>query len=694
MIFSANKRTVISTRGLILFLTFTFSGMAHSHDAASGDEDRELAQLMMMLEQETELATQNKMNVDYVPGMMTLLQGKEMQARGFETVAEALNSVSGFYTAKQNDGSPVATVRGVGASLVGNNLKLMINSLPVNRPTDSKADWVMRMPLHHIERIEVIRGPGAALYGEYAFSGVVNIVTRRGNDVSISLGSDNLKQTDWIYEKEDEHGFITHLNASIRQRDDSGRQTNPDNFANNGHGYSKGDIDDNEQYGLVIAGIEYQDVAVDINYAREIRGGWHGKNGVSPREVEPYIETIFSAQAQKQWQLSEALEMNVRLGYLKTDIEEAEYLPIPKGVNPPGPSELVEEDRFRQDKNSDSTRRFAWALHWQGWQHHKLFAELAYVQSNVTDSSVWSAIDEGPQTQESPDRSIVLEDAEQSLRSATLQDQWQVNEKLEITTGARFDDYDEWGSAISPRFAAVWRKNDRHLFKFQYAQAFRPPSLANQFPGPESFPNTVFEALSDESINTTELAYIYRNSSNQLRSTLYYSEVKDLIEFFIQPGQPPVWHNRGDIRAYGLELEFQQKLNRHWQWDANLAYSDTKDKFDQDDALFGSVKWLANLSVTWNPTPSQRHTLSAHYTGEQEGSDRLTFVPNQHFDAYSTLNYSATFERLAQVDNLSATIAVQNLGNTQYNTVANPTQYPLGLTGEKRRFWLSLRYEY
>lgn len=662
--------------------------------ASNTEEEPEMAALLSMLEEETELATQNRMNADYVPGMVTLLHGSEMLARGHQTVAEALNEVAGFYVTYNNGGVVVTTVRGVGASLTGNNLKIMLNGIPVNRPVDASADWAMRLPLTQVEQIEVIRGPGAALYGEYAFSGVLNIITRDANMVALSGGNDELMQGDVALSHDVNAKLSTRLNASIRQRKDSGHQTNLDNFARGGNGYAPGNIDDQEQQGLIIAGLNYEGFALDINYARTTRGGWYGRLAAMPEDRAPRIETVFNAEVRNTWEINPDLEITLRSSLLQTDLEDAEYLPIPRGVNPPGPAPIVASDQFRQDINEDISRRNALSLHWNGWHNHRIFAELSHSKSEVTDSALFVAIDDGDAVQSSDDRNLVQEDAQRSLRSATVQDQWSLHEQLEITLGLRFDDYDDLGEAFSPRAAAVWRFDDNDLFKVQYAEAFRPPSLANVYPGPNTFPGTIYTRLRDENIATTEIAYIHRGANYHFRSTIFYSEIKDLIEFFIQPGQPPIWRNRGDLRARGIELEWRQEINRQWQWDSNLAYTKAEDKQDTDDRLFGSLAWLGNLSLTWMPTANQRHTLSAHYAGTQEGSDTIAFVPEQSFPAHSTFDYTLTLDHLAGIRNLSLTASVRNLADENFNTVPNPTQYPEGLPGEGRSAWLGLQYEF
>ena len=82
------------TRIIHLFtLLVLFTGTcARAQDSTEQDE---LNQFMQLLEQQTTLATQTRLNADFVPGMLSVLEADQMQRRGFRTVWEALASLPG-----------------------------------------------------------------------------------------------------------------------------------------------------------------------------------------------------------------------------------------------------------------------------------------------------------------------------------------------------------------------------------------------------------------------------------------------------------------------------------------------------------------------------------------------------------------------------------------------------------------------
>ena len=652
---------ITKTRLLILLLACCLSSAASGADSDIADtnsgfdsdsEQGELLALLTLLDQETELATQSKMNADFVPGMVTILHGNQMQAYGANTVADALNKVAGFYITNNNAGDFVATVRGIGASLTANNLKVMINGVSVNRPVDGSSDWVMRLPLTQVERIEIIRGPGSTLYGEFAFSGVINILTKQASQATLTAGSHQHRQVDGLLHHQFQSGLTLSANLSHWDRDDSGNQTGIDNFFRAGAGYSPGDVYDHEQGDVVFVDGSFKGYRLQLHYADVERGGWYGRNAAMPQDREPRKENVFNLDLNKSWQLNSDTKLGFNIGVHQTQLDYASFLPIPQGITPPvGPP--IANDSFRQDKNEDAARRGKLFLHWDGSADHRLYFELGQVYSEVTDSSLTLYPDGLEPIYPGPDQSLVLAGSKRRLTSATIQDQWQLLADLELTLGVRHDHYDDWGNATSPRLAAVWRKDDNHVFKFQYAEAFRPPTLADQNPGPNTIPNVVYNPLQAETLKSTELSYLFNGINTTFRSTVFYTEVDNLIEFFIRPGRPPEWRNRGDVNSSGVEVEWKQQLNRQWQWLANLSYSEAQDKIDEDDTLVGSVPWLANLGLKWSPTPHQQHGIWLRYVGSQEAWDRGPMGQVREFGSYATLDYHLSLERFADVEALA-----------------------------------------
>lgn len=659
-------------------------------------EQAELLALLSLLEEETAVATQTKLNSDYVPGMVNVLHGEDLMRAGHFSVSEALNAVAGFYSTLGNNGDSKTIVRGVGATLNASNLKLMVNGVAFNRPTDGSADWVLRLPLEQIDRIEVIRGPGSALYGEYAFSGTVNVITRRTNTLMVRGGDDDTGLLAANLHKALDNGGSFTANLARWQNDASGRQTNPDNFAGGGRGFSPQPVYDHQKGTTLFAGFTYRGFKAEGYFANLERGPWYGQNAAMPYELEPRQERVSKLQVQQQWSPSDALDISWRASYQQTELNNATYLPIPAGVPRPGGPGVILTNQYRRDGSEDRELATELSAHWRVSPNHAVFAALGVSDSEVRSAFMTRQAEGGPAIEAPRDALLVLPGASRERISLTLQDQWQVTDRVTLTTGLRIDDYADWGQHRSPRIAAVWQAADNHIFKAQYAEAFRPPTLAERYPGPNSFPGlTTDRALSEESMKSTELAYIYHNGGVKLSVTAFYIDVEDLIEFHLQPGRAPVWRNRGDINTQGIELEWQQSLGRTLDWNANLSFADAEDAYDQDGKLLGSVHWLGNAGVTWHASDRVDHSLHYRYVGTQEGWELNLRSPHADtFAAHDTLNYTLSVKRPFGVNGLNVQAVVKNLFDEDYNSVPTPAQYPQGLPQGGRFLGARLEYQF
>lgn len=659
-------------------------------------EDPELTALMAMLENETEIATQSKMNADYVPGMVTVLHGENLKQLGLTTVAEALNQVAAFYVTETNDGDKRVIVRGVGATLTSSHLKYMLDGIPLNRTTDGSADWLLRLPINQIDRLEIIRGPGSSVHGEYAFSGVVNVISRKSKALAIKGGSFDAGQMDTHISHDFDNGVSLQLNVAGWTQGNSGLKTNQDNFAASGAGYSPGDVYNYEQ-GLVLqAGIDWQGYLLQLQHASTERGPAYGNTAALPMDYDPRRENITNISLSKPFQLSD--DVRIRMEWIEqyTQLDEASFLPIPPGVNPPGGIPPYTEDRFVQSGNEDSSSRVNVSLNWSGIDNHKVYADIGYAQHRVDDAFIAEFTPGSPKNYGTATQTNVLAGSNRTMTSLTLQDQWQLNDQIEMTFGGRYDHYSDWGSHLSPRLAGVWRLADHHILKAQYAEAFRPPTLSEAYPGPDSIAaNNTGVELTEEILRSSEASYIYRESGHVVRATLFHTHIKDLIEYFIQPGQPPVWRNLGDIDTYGLELEWEQRLDQAWEWQANLAYVDAKDHLDTDEKLLGSVNWLSTVSLKWNDSDTTYHALSWRYVGEQEGWEiRTRLLPEDRFDSRNSLDYSFGIKQAFNIDGLVLSTGIKNLTDETHNIIPSLSQYPEGLPQGQRSAWLQLEYDW
>jgi iron complex outermembrane recepter protein len=108
-----------------------------------------------------------------------VLTGEEIRRSGVLTIAEALRMVPGLYVARSDAMGYDISSRGMGSD----KLEVRLDGRSVYSPFTSRVFWdSLDTFVGDIDRIEVIRGPGAALWGANAVNGVINIITKSSAD--------------------------------------------------------------------------------------------------------------------------------------------------------------------------------------------------------------------------------------------------------------------------------------------------------------------------------------------------------------------------------------------------------------------------------------------------------------------------------------------------------------------------------
>ena len=122
-------------------------------------------------------ATRTEKKVDDAPANVTVITKEEMKKRNISTVDDALRYEAGLYLDRRKgmlDTKACVSMRG----LPGDERSLvLLNGVPMNDGFASQVP-LNQMNIDDVERIEVIRGPGSALYGGNAMGGVINIITK------------------------------------------------------------------------------------------------------------------------------------------------------------------------------------------------------------------------------------------------------------------------------------------------------------------------------------------------------------------------------------------------------------------------------------------------------------------------------------------------------------------------------------
>lgn len=105
---------------------------------------------------------------------ITVVTSKEIEDKGAKTVAEALKGVPGVIIKNMDGAAPNIDLRGSGAT-AGNNTVILLDGIPMSGMATFD---INQIPIGEVDRIEVIQGGGAVMYGDGAIGGVVNIITK------------------------------------------------------------------------------------------------------------------------------------------------------------------------------------------------------------------------------------------------------------------------------------------------------------------------------------------------------------------------------------------------------------------------------------------------------------------------------------------------------------------------------------
>ncbi len=656
-----------------------------------------MARLLSVLDKHTEIATKSKLNADYVPGMVTVLEGRDLLTRGMRDVAQALSLVPGIAVTTGGHGAISVSVRGLSETFGYASNQFMLNGVLVNNVFSGNFYPFLGIPIAQVERIEVIRGPGSAVHGGYANTGVINVVTRtEGNSIYGEAGRYETYGAGGIasWSKPDKD-FRASLNLSGRDTDGADTQSGTDKLYCIGQGdisNAPGPANEDRFTNAAIMDLAFKNFSFIAQYLNAGHGDYFGGDNALPpdRDSIAFESKYWILELNQRVNVSSALWFNAKLGYMSYDQSSADRVTLyPPGFTTPAftyPNGMdlafsYDEDRYQGAIN----------MTWEGWNRHRIFAEWSISQTYQGDDTWREANFDIDTTEPSPtnsmqhfDGALIGKDRERRINSIVVQEEFSATDTFDITAGLRFDGYNDTDDSLSPRLAGVWRLSDAHIFKVQYAQAYMPPSfqqLYHQLGSVFNFGNTQLKPQTSENF---ELGYIYRRTATMGRITLFHSNLNDVI---VREGD--IWVNSGGARLTGAELELEQSLLSTLKLDGNVSYSHTEDE-DTDEPIPRTANWLANLGLSYQA--HRNLILNAHYryVGKQ---NRDPQDARGKADASHTIDVTGSVFNLF-IKKLALRAGIQNVFNEDVRYAAPINTYPEDYPQPGRTWWAELSYDF
>lgn len=685
-------RSLLGVLHLSLSLLVAAAGPAASQDS----EEAELRDLLGLLDRQTELATKTGMNADYIPGMATILSGDDLLLRGVRTVWEALSLVPGISQGLEVTGERQVLSRGVGHGYASGNVKILVDGMSMNATLTATANPVLNLPIEQVERIEVIRGPGSSVHGEYAYAGVVNVVTRKSERrLHVQGGEGPDLGGGGVWHWADPGRALSASINLVGLEADGGAHVEQDALYAIGRpelSNAPGETNERQRYGALFANLRWGALFATLSVLDEDYGDHFGINHFLPPSDRRLAsgQRLLGAQVGGDWDFSETLSARLRLETLRYWRERNDlfvfpgallrHRPVSLSLDPappaPGDAPILLDQDYRE------TALLAAAdLHWQPVPAHKLLFGLETKQVDL-DQATW----DWTNLPIPLPRDWLDTGTQRRVLSAIAQDTVRAGERLTFTATLRHDDYDDVGAYTSPRLAAVWRIDPQNILKLQYARAFRPPTFYELgYPG-----SSPIEAAE---ITTVELGYILKGSTWEARTILFHSDLQGPI--LLDELGAGGFTNGPDARLRGVELEYVQRFGPRLKADANLSYVDATNRVTGDD-LPGGASVLGNLALLWRATERWTAALQLRYVGERS---RAPADPRQPLDPYSLLDLTLNWRSPAP--GLDLHLGVKNLTDSdvryadQLQSFAGiPLPYPESYPRPGRQLWLSVGYRF
>jgi iron complex outermembrane receptor protein len=159
-----------------------------------GPQDLKRLSIEQLMQIDVTLAARRPEPIATAPTAISVVTGDDIRRAGVTTLADAVALADGVHVARFNNGTWSVTARGF-AAVAANKMLVMIDGRTVYSPLFTGVFWnAVDYELEDVDRIEVVRGPGATLWGANAVNGVINIVTRSSRDtpgVFVQAGSGN-----------------------------------------------------------------------------------------------------------------------------------------------------------------------------------------------------------------------------------------------------------------------------------------------------------------------------------------------------------------------------------------------------------------------------------------------------------------------------------------------------------------------
>ena len=602
------------------------------------------------------------------PSSVTVITSDEIKRYGYRTLADILQSVQGFYVSYDRNYSSLGS-RGVNLSDSNNRILLLVNGHRLNNNlSDSAAigtDFILDVDL--IDHVEIIRGPSAVLYGNNAFFGVINVITRQGKqlngaEVSGEYASYDTYKTRVTYGKLFTNGVQLLLSGTYY--DSAG----PDRLfykkfntpaQKNGVAQNM----DGDSSGSFFGSLGYADFTLEgafISREKENPTAQFGSTFNDPRLQTTDDRGYTSLKYAHSF--PEIVDVTAQVYYDRSDLE----IGYPTAIG-------LGSTFFSKEKDAGEWWGTEVQFNKRLWERHIITFGTEYRDDFRQHREVFD-----------PASGKVFSDASRDRLSygVYLQGDFMLRTNLHFNGGVRYDQYGNFNPAFNPRLALIYNPWKTATLKAIYGTAFRAPNFLE-------LSDPRFQDIKPEEITSYELVY-EQEIGRHLRSSVsgFYNQMQDLI--VLQNGN----YTNLNANTKGTELALEGNWNNGIR--SRLSYSLQRTEDSSKQNLPDSPEHLVKMNVS---VPVYKQKIFASLEYQYTSSRRTLFTTStgetmNGMDAggFETVNFTLFSREL--IKNLEFSGSVYNLFDTRYGDPSSRFHLQDIIEQDGRSFRLKLTYRF
>ncbi len=643
------------------------------------------------------------------PSVATVITAKDIEAMGARNLDEVLEVVPGLHVGKTDTRLEANyIIRGIKTKLTP-QVQILINGVNMDNQVNGALIPLFRLNVANISRIEIIRGPGSAVYGADAFSGVINIITKDADEldgtvVGARLGSFSSKDV-WVQHGGNIKGWSTAFSFEYSKSEgdksrviDADTQTLFDSLYNQASTSPLGishlpDIP-NASLAPVALNTQFNQMNTSLTFLKNEwkvwLNSWRLWDGGQGAGAAQAIDTVGRQTAELYTlmlkyhddDLTDLLALDTQFSYTYMD-QQATFQLLPPGArvllatdgnlqgakNPnPNAGFVIFSDGYLGNPGGEGdTVFFESALTFKDIKSHTIRLAVGFMAVDikgkatqnfgpgVIDTSVLSMLSDtvidGSLTDVTGTPSNFMNRQTRQVRYVSAQDEWRFLSDWELTAGIRYDEFSDFGSTTNPRLALVWAMDYNLTSKLLYGRAFRAPALNELYfrnnPSVLGNPN-----VQPETIDMLELVFDYRpNFNTETVFNFFRYQIKDLIDF-----STGVAENENDQDGYGFEADVKWNASNDVVVLANFVVQQSED---------------SNTGEPVANAPSRQASLGIRFKMNQ----MCSLMPQINWVADRRRAYGDTRSQIDDYTMVDVALRCHNVAN-----------YPLGVTAGIRNF--------